>query len=171
MCSPSSPADHTRSVGKSIGKFPDEMSEGTSPGNSSPTVGKAVATTSEGTLPGNSSPTEGETVITPTGGTSAENSSPTEGETVTTSTEGIETEARISTANLTKLVTNGTNLAIVGEKVSPTEKTGLDNVEKTRLHSADEENSNLTRSSPPRQEQEPEGLVIIYDKPIVDEKC
>ena len=151
MCSPSSPADHTRSVGKSIGKFPDEMSEGTSPGNSNPTVGKTVTTTSEGTLPENSSPTEGETVITPT--------------------EGIETEARISTANLTKLVTNGTNLAIVGEKVSPTEKTGLDDVEKTRLHSADEENSNLTRSSPPRQEQEPEGLVIIYDKPTVDEKC
>ena len=127
------------------------MSEGTSPGNSSPTVGKAVATTSEGTLPGNSSPTEGETVITPT--------------------EGIETKARISTANLTKLATNGTNLAIVGEKVSPTKETGLDNVEKARLHSADEEDSSLTRSSPPRQEQEPEGLVIIYDKPIVDEKC
>ena len=127
------------------------MSEGTSPGNSNQTVGKAVATTSEVTLPGNSSPTEVETVITPT--------------------EGIETKASISTANLTKLATNGTSLAIVGEKVSPTEKTGLDNVEKTRLHSADEENSNLTRSSPPRQEQEPEGLVIIYDKPIVDEKC
>ena len=127
------------------------MSEGTSPGNSSPTVGKAVATTSEGTLPGNSSPTEGETVITPT--------------------EGIETKASISTANLTKLATNGTSLAIVDEKVSSTKETGLDNVEKTRLHSADEENSNLTRSSPPRQEQEPEGLVIIYDKPIVDEKC
>ena len=147
------------------------MSEGTSPGNSNPTVGKAVATTSEGTLPGNSSPTEGETVITPTGGTSAENSSPTEGKTVTTSTEGIETKARISTANLTKLATNGTNLAIVGEKVSPTKETGLDNVEKARLHSADEEDSSLTRSSPPRQEQEPEGLVIIYDKPTVDEKC
>ena len=127
------------------------MSEGTSPGNSNQTVGKAVATTSEVTLPGNSSPTEVETVITPT--------------------EGIETKASISTANLTKLATNGTSLAIVGEKVSPTKETGLDNVEKTRLHSADEENSNLTQSSPPRQEQEPEGLVIIYDKPIVDEKC
>ena len=127
------------------------MSEGTSPGNSSPTVGKAVATTSEGTLPGNSSPTEGETVITPT--------------------EGIETKASISTANLTKLATNGTNLAIVGEKVSPTEKTGLDNVEKTHLHPADEENSNLIQTSPPHDKHESEGLVIIYGKPITDEKC
>ena len=127
------------------------MSEGTSPGNSNQTVGKAVATTSEVTLPGNSSPTEGETVITPT--------------------EGIETKASISTANLTKLATNGTSLAIVDEKVPSTKETGLDNVEKARMHSADEEDSSLTRSSPPRQEQEPEGLVIIYDKPIVDEKC
>ena len=126
---------------------------------------------SEGTATDGSSLTVGKTVTTLTEGTSTENSSLTVGRTVTTPTEGTEAEAGISTANLTKLVTNGTDLAIVGKKVSLAEKTGVDNVEKTHLHPADEENSNLIQTSPPHDKQESEGLVIIYGKPITDEKC
>ena len=126
---------------------------------------------SEGTATDGKSQTVGKTVFTPAEGTATDGTSLTVGKTVFTSAEGTEAEARISIANLTKLATNGTDLVTVGKTISLAEKTRMDIVEKTHLHLSDEENSNLIQTSPPHDKHESEGLVIIYGKPITDEKC
>ena len=117
-------------------------------------VGKTVLTTPEARLD-----------------TAADGTSLTAGKTVVTSAEDTAAEARISTANLANLATNGTDLDTAGKTVSAAEKTRLDIVEKTHLHPSDEENSNLIQASPSHDKHESEGLVIVYGKPITDEKC
>ena len=80
-------------------------------------------------------------------------------------------EARLDTANQASLAADGANLDTAGKTSSTAEKARLDITEKTNLDSSDKENSNLVQASSSHDKQEPEGLVIVYGKPITEMKC